>query len=52
MKMIKYMILVAAVFSIAGMAFLQLFVLLVSALFAQQVYTRHRTRQVGLRLRG
>lgn len=52
MKMIKHMILVAAVFSIAGMAFLQLFVLLISALFAQQVYTRHQTRQGGLRLRG
>jgi hypothetical protein len=50
MKMIKYVILIAAVFSIAGMAFLQLLVLLLSALFAQQVYTRHQTRQGGLKL--
>jgi hypothetical protein len=38
--MIKNIILVAAVFSIAGMAFLQFLVLLLSGLYAQQVYTR------------
>jgi hypothetical protein len=36
MKFIKAMILLGAVSSIAGMAFLQFFVLLANALFAQQ----------------
>lgn len=51
MKVIKNIMLVAAFFSIAGMAFLQLFILLGSALFAQQIYTRHRPQHGGLRLR-
>jgi len=45
MKFIKVMILLAAVFSIAGMAFFQLFVLLISAVFAQHVYKHHSSRQ-------
>jgi hypothetical protein len=42
------MILLGAVFSIAGMAFFQLFLLLVGAPFAKQAYHRNGPRQGGL----
>jgi len=44
MKFIKLMLLVAALFAIAGAAFFQLFVLLATGLFAQQLYQRHHSR--------
>jgi hypothetical protein len=50
MKFIKIMILLGAVFSIAGMAFFQLFLLLVSALFAKQALHRHGSQQNELTL--
>jgi hypothetical protein len=50
MKLIKAMILLGAVFSIAGMAFFQLFLLLVGAPFAKQSFHQHSSRQGGLTL--
>jgi len=50
MKFIKILILLVAVFSIAGMAFFQLFLLLISAFFSKQAYYRHSSRQGGLTL--
>jgi hypothetical protein len=50
MKFIKATLLLGAVFSIAGMAFFQLFLMLISALFAKQVYHQHSSRQGGLTL--
>jgi len=50
MKFIKILILLVAVFSIAGMAFFQLCLLLISALFAKQTYHRHNSRHNGLTL--
>jgi len=48
MKLIKSMILLGAVFLIAGMAFFQLFLLFTSLLFAKKVYLQHNPRQCGL----
>ncbi len=44
MKIITIMILLASLFAIAGTAFFQLFVLLATTLFAQQVGNRHNSR--------
>ncbi len=44
MKLIKLMLLLAALFAIAGAAFFQLFVLLITGFFAQQLYHRHHSR--------
>jgi hypothetical protein len=44
MKIIKIMVLLASLFAIAGAAFFQLFVLLATALFAQQAHNRHTSR--------
>ena len=50
MKVIKTLILLGAVFSIAGMAFFQFFVLLASLPFTKQVYQRRTLRQNRLAL--
>jgi hypothetical protein len=44
MKIITIMILLASLFAIAGAAFFQLVVLIISTLFAQQAYDRHTSR--------
>jgi|APLak6261662433_1056034.scaffolds.fasta_scaffold158695_1 hypothetical protein len=48
MKLIKSMILLGAVFFIAGMAFFQLFLLFTSLLFAKKIYLQHNPRHCGL----
>lgn len=48
MKLFKTMILLGAIFSIAGMAFFQLLLLLINAVFAKQAYHRHNSRRGGL----
>lgn len=50
MKFIKILILFVAVFSIAGVAFFQLLLLLISAFFGQRAYKRHSSRQSWLTL--
>jgi hypothetical protein len=48
MKLINGMMLLGAVFLIAGMAFFQLFLLFSSLLFAKKVYLQHNPRHGGL----
>lgn len=48
MKLIKNMILLGAVFLIAGMACFQLFLLFASLIFAKKVYLQHNPRHAGL----
>ncbi|NOU12883.1 MAG: hypothetical protein HOO92_02790 [Methylococcaceae bacterium] len=48
MKFIKIIMLLVAVLSIAGMAFFQLLLLLVSALFTRQIFHRISSSQDGL----
>jgi hypothetical protein len=50
MKLFKIMILLGAVVSIAGMAFFQLFLLLIGAPFAKQAYHRRNSRHGELTL--
>ncbi|HEY8219471.1 MAG TPA: hypothetical protein VIF86_05170 [Methylobacter sp.] len=47
MKIIKILILLASFLAIAGAAFFQLFVLLVTNLFFQQDYHRHLPRRLS-----
>jgi hypothetical protein len=48
MNLIKGMILLGAVFIIAGMAFFQMFLLFASLIFAKKVYLQHNPRHGGL----
>jgi hypothetical protein len=48
MKLIKSLILLGAVFLIAGMAFFQMFMLFASLIFAKKVYLHHNPRHGGL----
>jgi hypothetical protein len=48
MKLIKSMILLGAVFLIAGMAFFQMFLLFISLLFAKKMYLQHNPRHARL----
>jgi hypothetical protein len=50
MKLIKSLILLGAVFLIAGMAIFQMFMLFTSLVFAKKVYRQHNPRHGGLRL--
>ncbi len=48
MNLIKGVILLGAVFFIAGMAFFQMFLLFSSLIFAKKVYLQHNPRHGGL----